>query len=149
MASLGRHSSIKRTVSPILTTETCLTRLSPQPSAVNLDLAESDLPPPTRISEAVDAQQKEQAMRQLNSQLSDMPLRSPERLDPKEEELEAEDAREALQEAISGLALPDPERYMRANMRADGRKTPEPAFVIRGHISLQTDSTWVALNWKA
>jgi tryptophanyl-tRNA synthetase len=82
----------------------------------------------------VDAQKKEQDLQKLNAQLSDMPLKDPEALDPKEEELEAEDAREALQEAISGLALPDPERYMRANMRADGRKTPEPAFVTRGHV---------------
>ena len=41
-----------------------------------------------------------------------------------------EDAQEALQEAISGLALGDPEKYIRANMRADGAKTPEPRYVL-------------------
>jgi hypothetical protein len=70
----------------------------------------------------------------LDAKLSNMPLKSPEALDPREEELEAEEAREALQEAISGLSLPDPERYMRANMRADGRKTPETRSVFfRGY----------------
>lgn len=43
-------------------------------------------------------------------------------------ESEAERARqhEALQQSLAGLDLPEPERFMRANLRADGVRTPDP-----------------------
>jgi len=89
-------------------------------------LAEADLPEPSRIQEAVNSAEEETKNKQLNADLAKMPLGMPEALVVDEDEQEIADARDALQEAISGLTLPAPERYMRANMKADGRRTPEP-----------------------
>jgi hypothetical protein len=55
-----------------------------------------------------------------------MQLAQPEALSKEEREREEEDRQDALAEVISGLDLPEPERIVRAGMRADGRKTPEP-----------------------
>ena len=102
--------------------------LSSDPVTVQ-DLADLDLPEPSAITDAAKQAERDSSLSKLNTDLSKLPLKDPSAITSGDDEEDEREAQEALQEAISGLSLPMPEHVMRANMRADGTKTPEPVYV--------------------
>ncbi|MBW0502220.1 hypothetical protein O181_041935 [Austropuccinia psidii MF-1] len=89
-------------------------------------LSSLDLPEPSVLTKLQLQEQDQQAIGERDVKLSSMEMADPEALISQESEFGRENQHEALQASLANLNLPVPERLMRANMRADGLRTPEP-----------------------
>ncbi|KAL8278449.1 hypothetical protein RQP46_009139 [Phenoliferia psychrophenolica] len=112
----ARQNSIKRT-----------------PSDLSLSLAAADLPPPTAITRASEADKADAQTQGLNNQIGALDLDEPEALAMADRKRESDRAQEAVASALSSLELGIPERVSRANAKADGATTPIPVQRTEGH----------------
>jgi hypothetical protein len=108
------------------------------PSRIALDLSKLSLPEPSAITDAAKRSERESKVRELNNQLAKLDLDEPSAVSTEERELGKERAREALLQVIAAMELGEPEEVLRANLRADGKKTPEKMCVLAlvgAHVS--------------
>jgi tryptophanyl-tRNA synthetase len=94
-------------------------------SRIALDLSKLQLPEPSAVTDAARRTEQENKFREVNSQLAKLELADPSVLSTEEMEMEMERCRESLIQAIARLDCGEPEQVIRANLRADGRKTPD------------------------
>jgi hypothetical protein len=99
-------------------------------SRIALDLSQLSLPEPSAITDAAKRSEQESKVRELNNQLAKLDLDEPSALSQEEREMEKERVREALLQVISAMELGEPEEVLRANLRADGKKTPDKMCVF-------------------
>ena len=99
------------------------------PSNLTAQLAKLSLPDPEAVTAAARDRDRDRDRTSVDNKLHGLRFESPEavrRAANETDQIDIEAFRmDALGDAISDLDLPDPERIVRANMRADGARTPD------------------------
>ena len=103
------------------------------PSNLTAQLAKLSLPDPEAVTAAARDRDRDRDRTTVDATLHGLRFESPEavrRAANETDQIDLEAFRhDALGDAISDLDLPDPERMVRANLRADGARTPEMVCV--------------------
>ncbi|KAH9819069.1 tryptophanyl-tRNA synthetase [Melampsora americana] len=111
---------------PIIQDSESSLRNERQLQEVSDQLSKLDLPEPSVLKTLQLKEKDQKIIGDRDVKLSSMDMADPEVLVSHVNETDRQLQHEVLQNSLASLSLPVPERLMRANMRADGLRTPEP-----------------------